>query len=178
MRSVTYLQPGQTYTCIGCHERRNTSPPNSYPAAARRQPSKITPGPQGSWPLSFQTLVQPVIQTHCLRCHKPGEEGEKFDLTAEKSYDSLVDYGKPSLRTHVNTRYDEGRSTAGACAARVSPLLKLISQDHYDVKLTADDTQRLITWMDTYAQRLGSFSKQQERQLRDLRQRMAPMLGN
>jgi len=178
MRSVTYVQPGQTYTCIGCHERRNTSPPNAYPAAARRQPSKITPGPAGSWPLSFQALVQPVIETRCVRCHKPGEEGEKLDLTAAKSYDSLVDYGKPSLRTHVLARYREGRSTAGACAARVSPLLKLISKDHYDVKLTADDTQRLITWMDTYAQRLGSFSKEQEQQLRDLRQRMAPMLEN
>jgi len=118
MRSATYVQPGQTFTCIGCHEPRNTSPPNAHAEARSREPSKITPGPEGSWPLDFQALVGPVLQEHCVECHKPGAEGEKFDLVPEQSYDSLVNYGKPSLREHVKARYDAGRSIAGACAPR------------------------------------------------------------
>ena len=176
MRSATYVQPGQTYTCIGCHEPRNTSPPNYQAAARSRGPSKITPGPEGSWPLDFQALAGPVLAEHCVECHKPGTEGEKFDLVPEKSYDSLVDFGKPSLREHVKARYGEGRSIAGACASAVSPLAKLLKEGHYDVKLTGDDWMRLYTWMDTYAQRQGSFGDQQEATLRQLRVDMAPIV--
>jgi hypothetical protein len=173
MRSATYVQPGQKHTCIGCHEPRNAAPPSLAPTAVLREPSRITPGPAGSWPLDFQTLVQPVMEKHCTGCHKPGADGSQFDLTAEKSYDTLVNYGDPSLKTHVMTRYRQGFSTAGACAAKTSPLIKLIDAGHYDVILTPDDWDRLITWMDTYGQRRGAFSEDQEQRLRDLRRRMA-----
>jgi len=178
MRSATYLQPGQRYSCIGCHEHRLTAPPNVRPLASRREPAKITPGPEGSWPLDFQQLVQPVLKKHCTACHQPGGKDPKFDLTAARSYDALLDYGKPSLRQHVRARYDEGRSVAGACASRKNPLWKFLEAGHYDGKLTADDRRRLTTWMDTYGQRLGSFDEKQEQRLRQLRRRMAPMLAD
>ncbi|OHB85146.1 MAG: hypothetical protein A2V98_25575, partial [Planctomycetes bacterium RBG_16_64_12] len=177
MRSATYMQPGQTHTCVGCHEPRNTSPPNHDPAAMKRDPSKITPGPEGSWPLDFHSLVGPVLAAHCTSCHKPGAEGEQFDLSGDKSYDSLVNYGSPSLREHVLARYGEGRSVAGACASAVNPLVKLLKEDHYEVKLLPDDWIRLYTWMDTYGQRQGSFGEDQERRLVELRRRMEPLLG-
>ncbi len=81
MRSGTYLQPGQTYACIGCHEHRTTAPPHHAPRAAARGPSKLTPGPEGSWPLDYATLVQGLLDRQCLACHQPGTKGEKFDLT-------------------------------------------------------------------------------------------------
>jgi hypothetical protein len=56
-------------------------------------------------------------------------------------------------------------------------LLQLLEQGHYDVTLDADARDRLITWMDTYAQRAGSFSPDQQRRLRELRKRLASMLG-
>jgi mono/diheme cytochrome c family protein len=164
-------------TCIGCHEQRNEAPPLSDPVAVHREPSKITPGPEGSWPLDYAQLVQPVLDRLCVECHKPGAESGKFDLTPQKSYDSMADYGDPSLRTHVTTRYREGRSKAGASAARVNPLWKLLDAGHYDVKLTPDDRMRLITWMDTYGQRQGHFSEEQAEELRELRRQMASMLA-
>ncbi len=175
MRSATYVQPGQKYTCIGCHEPRNTAPPSLAATALSRKPSRIAPGPTGSWPLDFQAMVQPVMEEHCVGCHKPGADGSDFDLTPEKSYDSLVNYGEPSLNTHVMTRYRQGFSTAGACAAKMNPLIKLIDQGHYDVKLATGDWNRLVTWMDTYGQRRGSFSEDQEERLRDLRREMASL---
>ncbi len=176
MRSATYLQPGQSYTCIGCHEHRNTAPPNIQPLATLRPPSKITPGVEGSWPLDYQVMVQPVLETNCVSCHQPDGEDPTLDLTAEKSYDTLVSYGSPSLRDHVGASYAAGRSIAGAGPAQTSALLKLLEEGHYDVRLTEADRQRLITWMDTYAQRLGSFDTAQQERLRELRRRMAPML--
>jgi hypothetical protein len=170
MRSAIYVQPGETTTCIGCHEPRNTAPPDVAPLAARREPSRLTPGPDGSWPLDFATLVQPVLDKRCVECHKPGTEGDDFDLTSAKAYASLTDFGSPSLRAHVVTRHRQGRSTAGGCAAARSPLLKLLGDGHYQVTLDPDDMQRLITWMDTYGQQSGSFSEGQEQRLQRLRQ--------
>ena len=178
MRSHTYVQPGQTHTCIGCHEPRNTAPPDLHAIAMKREPSKIAPGPEGSWPLDFLTLVQPVMEEHCVACHKPGAEGAEFDLTAANSYDALVNFGQPSLTDLMRTRYRQGRSVAGACGAKMNPLVKLLREGHYDVKLAPGQWERLITWMDTYGHRVGSFGADQEERLRRLRQRMAPMLAN
>jgi cytochrome c553 len=173
MRSATYVQPGQTMTCIGCHERRNTAPPNRLPLAALREPSRIAPGPAGSWPLHFDALVGPVLQQHCVRCHRRDGDSAPPDLTPERAYDSLCDYGQPSLRTHVQERYRQGRSTVGGGAAQLNPLVPLLRQGHHGVQLDPDAWSRLLTWMDTYGQRRGSFSEEQEEQLRQLRDRLA-----
>ncbi len=176
MRSATYLQPGQTTTCIGCHEPRNTAPHNANPTALRREPSKISPGPAGTWPLDYQQLVQPVLKQHCVECHQPGAEGSSFDLTDDHSYDSLVNYGSPSLKEHVLLRYLQGQSTAGACAASVNPLWQLLADGHYDVQLDSDERLRLVNWMDTYGQRSGSFDPHQADQLRSLREKTTAIL--
>jgi hypothetical protein len=181
MRSLTYVQPGQTVSCIGCHEPRNVTPSAARPAAALRAPSKIAVGPEGSWPLRFDRLVQPVLDKHCVRCHGPNgadEAAAKFDLTSSKAYENLISYGKPSLRDHVQKRYREGRSVVGAGAAQQSRLLALLldGDGHYDVRLEADGFARLVTWMDTYGQRSGSFSTDQEERLRQLRRRVAGLL--
>jgi hypothetical protein len=90
----------------------------------------------------------------------------------------LLDYGEPSLRTHVMSRYRQGRSTVGQCAARTSPLVKLLQKGHYDVQLDGDEWERLVTWLDLYGQQRGSFGEDQEQRLRQLRAQMAAMLAN
>jgi hypothetical protein len=177
MRSAIYLQPGETTTCIGCHEPRTTAPPRVAPRAASREPSLITPGPFGSWPLDYASLVQPVLDKHCVSCHQPGSEGETFDLTSESSFASLTNYGSPSLRTHIVTRHRQGRSTPGGCASQSSPLLRLIRDGHYGVELGTEDGCRLVTWMDTYGQQSGSFSDGQAEQLRRLRKNVSYLLA-
>ena len=42
-------------------------------------------------------------------------------------------------------------------------------QGHQGVQLDADARERLLTWLDTYAQRIGSFSDAQEQELGKLR---------
>jgi len=181
MRSTTHVQPGQTLSCIGCHEARNQAPPNKLPIAATRPPAKIRLGPQGTWPLRFDRLVQPVLNQHCIHCHNPEAKDElaaTFDLTPAKAYDSLVSYGAPSLRDHVLRRYRQGRSTENACAASCSPLLAELTkkEQHHNVQLTDRDLECLIIWMDTYAQRVGAFSKDQEHRLEELKKRYQNLL--
>jgi len=180
MRTLTCVQPGQTLSCVGCHEPRQSCPSNASPLALKREPSKIAVGPEGSWPLRFDQLVQPVLDRECVRCHRPDStESAKsaLDLTPANAWESLVSFGKPSLREHVLARYGAGRSIPGEGAAATSPLLKLLRDGHQGVQLGSDDLDRLVTWMDTYGQVRGSFSDDQEQRLRELRQQVAWMLG-
>ena len=187
MRTLTYTQPGQVQSCVGCHEPRQTCPGNAGPNALKprgagdlaREPSKITVGPEGSWPLRFDQLVQPILDRRCVQCHRPDStEAAKsaLDLTPANAYESLVAYGQPSLRDHVLARYNAGRSVVGEGAATTSPVLKLLRAGHHGVPLDEDDLERLVTWMDTYGQVRGSFSDDQERRLRELRAEIAPLL--
>ena len=182
MRTVTYVQPGQTLSCLGCHDRRDKVPPPVHAMALDRGPSKITPGPEGSWPLRFDRLVQPVLDKHCVSCHRPDaadKAAARFDLTAAKAYQGLINFGgKESVHDRVLARYKEGRSKALECDAAKSPLTPLLleGKGHYGVKLDADAVERLFTWMDTYGQHLGSFSADQESQLLALRKEWADLL--
>jgi len=181
MRSLTYVQPNQTLSCIGCHEHRDTAPATAPPPlAALDAPSKLTPGPTGSWPLRYDQLVQPVVEKHCVRCHSPTSDDAKaaqFDLSPAKSYGSLISYGGDDLK---NLAFEKDRSIAGNCPAQKSKLMALLTEGegHEGVRLDADSFNRLVTWMDTYAHVQGSFSDEQEEELRQLRQDWADLLAS
>ena len=174
MRSVTYLQPGETVSCIGCHEPRTMAPPVVRKLlAVRRKPSAITPGPDGSNPLSYPILVQPVLDKHCVRCHNPKKPDGKVVLTGQVqgrytvSYNALVSrvsYSSWGRRGNI-----EGRTTnPGFYGARGSPrVMKTLAKGHYRVKLTPGELSRVITWMDANALFYGTFDpKDQARQQR------------
>lgn len=180
MRSLTYVQPNTTLSCIGCHEHRDTAPMvDSPPLAAVRGPSKLTLGPNGSWPLEYDVLVQPVLDKHCVECHGPaGEDAKaaKFDLTAGKSYQALISYAGEDLK---NLAFEKPESAVGDSPARKAKVMALLTEGegHEGVRLDADSFDRLVTWMDTYAHLQGSFSEDQEQQLRRLRQDWAHLIA-
>jgi len=180
MRSLTYIQPGQTLSCIGCHESRQLVPPvATQPLAVQREPSKITPGPTGSWPLRFDRLVQPVLDKSCVSCHQSDSTNEiaaRLDLSPAVSYENLLSFSDKDLE---KLAFEKDRSIIGQCTAAQSKLLEALEngKGHEDLQLNNDDFIRLVTWMDVYAQRLGSFSEHQEEQLRELRLKMTPLLA-
>jgi hypothetical protein len=177
MRTLTYALPGQTLACIGCHENRESAPPVGHLLqASARAPSAITPGPAGSWPLRFDKLVQPVLDQHCVACHKPGApdiKAARLDLTAPRAYDTLLAFADEDLKKQA---FERDRSLPNQTVTSRSKLWTLLTQadGHEKLTLDADSLARLATWMDTYAQRQGHFSLEQEQQLialrRDLRQ--------
>jgi hypothetical protein len=83
MRSATYIKPGETLTCTGCHEGRHRSIAGNtkFPAAFRSAPSVIKPEMSGSNPFNYPLLVQTVWDKHCVECHnKEAENGKTFRL--------------------------------------------------------------------------------------------------
>ena len=123
----------------------STAPANRAALAARREPSRITPGPEGSWPLRFDHLVQPVLDRQCVSCHNPAKPDGGVVLTGQPqgrytvSYNALaprVPYsawgGKPGDFRVVNS---EPVSQPGFFGARNSSLMTLLRQGHEKVVL-------------------------------------------
>jgi hypothetical protein len=181
MRTLTYVLPRQTLSCVGCHESRETSPNISTDLmATRRKPSKITPGPNGTWPLRFDRLVQPVLNQSCVRCHNPNGKNKnaaRFDLTSTNAYNNLLSFADKDLEKLV---FEKDMSKVGHCPARESKLLKIMTEDknHGDVHLDQDSFNRLVTWMDTYAQKQGSFSEKQEQELIQFRRKTTSLFNH
>ena len=171
MRSVTYLQPGEHRSCLGCHEPRAAVPANRQGILAlQRPPSKIQPGPDGTRPFSYPRLVQPVLDMRCIQCHdgKTGDPKSRLVLTGEpagtftKSYESLKAYvrwyewGGGSI-TQIVTR-------PGRIGADQSPLLKVLEDSTHTkhVNLTEEERGRFYIWLDGNVPFYGTYDEKQQ----------------
>ena len=163
MRSGAYVQPGETYGCVGCHENRvgEAAPVSAKPAALARAPSKL----DGSYNLrglekgtpphlySFQREVQPVFTAKCVACHDYGKKaGEKLNLSGDRGAyfaTSYVDLWALGVVKCVGGGPAEIQP-AYSWGAHASKLTKKL-YGHAGVALTDDERDRLITWMDLNA---------------------------
>ena len=180
MRSATYIKPGESLTCLGCHEGRNfgTAAPTTFPAAFRRPASVIVPEVAGSNPWSYPRMIQPILDKHCIDCHATesaagktfplgrtvkqgprmsGRKGEFFE-----SYLNLEPYVF-MLRNAHTTRWDASefwapaRTFPGEFGTNKSPLWKLLKEGHYDVKLSPQELRAFALWMDNSADFYGAY---------------------
>ncbi|NLF73489.1 MAG: hypothetical protein GX575_31005 [Candidatus Anammoximicrobium sp.] len=173
MRSLTYVQPGERVSCVGCHEPKMTAPvtPLADLAALQRPASRIQPGPWDGRPFSYVEVVQPVLDQHCVRCHGGERTEGGIVLTGEpqgafsRSYVALMQDDRAFW--HVGTNPDNaakylvprfgGRnqiqmtSPGGLYGARGSRLMKLLREGHEGVKLAPADLRRLALWIDLNA---------------------------
>jgi Hydrazine synthase alpha subunit middle domain len=169
MRSEVYLQPGERRSCVGCHEPTGHTPP--YPSnliATSRAPSKLAAGPDGSKPMSFVRLIQPVLDRHCTACHSGdgSDKANQLDLTGKteswssKAYQSL----RPFLRWYEwgSATYRPISTLPGQVGADISPLTKIVEdKNHAEVfsKIPDEDRRRLWLWMDANGPFYGTFDR-------------------
>ncbi len=141
--------------------------------------SAATPDDAPSW---RQLLEKEwLLEAQCVRCHNPKADdvaAAKFDLTPPHAYHSLTHSGQPSLSDLVLTAYRDGVSTEGHNPAVLSAMLRQLTDPagHHGVKLDRASLDRFVTWMDTYAQRAGTFSPEQEQEMERLRHAWADLL--
>ncbi len=180
MRSLVYLQPGERRGCVGCHEDRHrastatdadadadAAPAPALALALQRPPSRIRPGPDGSRPFSYPRLVQPVLDRHCVRCHD-GKDPKRSVLTGEpdgvftKSYHALS--GRVSFSAWGRPDQNLEPLTAPLRFGTLgSPLRTYLEDGHGDVRLSAEERERLYTWMDANALFYGTFDPAEQR---------------
>jgi hypothetical protein len=169
MRSVTYLQPGENTGCIGCHEPAMRAPISSQRAMALdRPPSVIEAGPDGSNPLSYAILVQPVLDRKCISCHQRGKAEGQVILTGEIQGRYTASYNALAPRVPYSawagplgggrTHNCEPTTIPGYFGARGCGIMqKVLAGRHANVVLTQAEIDRLATWMDANALFYGTF---------------------
>jgi hypothetical protein len=162
MRSDTYVHPGETLMCQGCHQPRpSASASTSAPRAMLRAPSRIRPDVDGSNPLSFPRLVQPVLDRHCVACHdkepkaidlKPGD-WTKNHHRWYTSYENLRGFAF----FWDGAGWTTPRTIPGQFGARASKLYAILTEGHYDVKLPPEDLHRITLWLDSNSDFFGAY---------------------
>jgi len=168
MRSTTYVQPGETLSCVGCHEHRLTAPAptRSQPLALQRPPSRLEPGELGGRPFGFAEVVQPVLDRHCIRCHSGPEAKQGIVLTGEpaggftRSYVSLTrepPAGEPLVPRFAMRNQVQVTPAGGHCGALGSRLVTMLRAGHGDVALGDSDWRRLAAWIDCNAVFFGAY---------------------
>jgi hypothetical protein len=176
MRSVTYLQPGENASCVGCHEPRTSAPPpGSMAQALGRGSSRIAPAPDGANPLSYPLLVQPVLDRHCVECHDGSQGSNSPSRPAllsgvpeghySASYNALaprVSYTAWGLPGDFRVSNCEPLTQPDFFGARASALMKMLIEGHQEVELDPEDVERLVTWMDANALFYGTFNMEDQ----------------
>ena len=80
MRSWMTLQPGETASCVGCHESKNDAPPEGIAPslAIKAGPQDLLPfqGPPRGF--SFNREIQPILDRHCISCHNDAQKWQHW----------------------------------------------------------------------------------------------------
>ena len=154
MRSVVQLQPGEKRSCVGCHESRSITPRLEQTLALKQPAHELEAPPWGAVPFSYEAVVQPVWDRHCVRCHDAtDQQGLNFSGTwdADKipaSYRTLIAQGWVHyLDFGWNSGGNEKRDplTFGTLQSR---LWKVLDSGHYEVQLTPEEKHRVKCWTD------------------------------
>jgi len=175
MRTFIYLQPGETSSCVGCHEDRSNAPTVSR--ISQIKVHKLTPPKDSNYPggFSFQRTVQPILDKHCIRCHGLDKENKSgLSLLATPSmkksqrhygnklmrvvwgvdsYFSLARYAKVA---NVNMQTD--RSVPKDYGSHQAPLLKILNKGHHNVTLSNAEYTSLVRWLDLNCVNYGDWS--------------------
>ncbi|MHB1307552.1 MAG: HzsA-related protein [Limisphaerales bacterium] len=164
MRSGALVQSGEYAGCAGCHDNRLAAPPArlAAPLQALRRPPQRLEGWHGP-PRLFNYLaeVQPVFDRHCVRCHDFDQVGESKvilagdrDLVFNASYNELW---RKKLIHAIGAGPAEIQS-ARAWGSSRSRLLEFLDSRHYEVALSPEEFDRLVTWIDLNAPYYPSYA--------------------
>lgn len=176
MRSWMTAMPGETLSCVGCHDQQNSAPPVTQALALTKPPREITPWRGPTRGFSFVREVQPVLDRYCVGCHDgsagPGLAARPDFRAAppvhpqatEAGYNNATQF-TPSylaLRSYVRGHTIESDLhllTPCEFSADTTELIHLLRDGHHGVTLDAEGWDRLITWIDLNTPAHGTWSE-------------------
>ena len=159
MRSWFTAMPGESRSCVGCHEPPGTASPYNQQLGAK-PPDLITPWLGPARGFSFRRDVQPVLDRHCVSCHD-GTDAQPSLLSEDEialrggkgrnprlanftsAYVGLHPYVRrpgPESDLHLLNPLEYHHNT--------SELIQMLRKGHHGVQLEHEDLDRLITWID------------------------------
>jgi len=182
MTSAAQLMPGEKVSCTGCHEARQSAPASVAPLAARQPPRQLA-GFTGI--VDFPTLVQPVLDQYCIKCHQGGNPAGGYNFTGDKtryfsmSYDNLLGRsrsyrqhdmatgemlpaerakGKPLVHFFWLLRTPTAINAPLLTGSHASRLTEIIESKHCGQMLPLEARQRVYLWIDANVPYYGTYA--------------------
>ncbi len=169
MRTFVNLKPGETRSCVGCHEPRDQAPVPRLAKALSRPPAKLSaqPGDVAPRPLHYPTNVQPILDRHCISCHNGKDPKAIPDLRGElttmfnRSYENILQGGLvDTVREWHGITYAMQNAEAVppySHGSHRSRFITVLRAGHHDVKLSKEEWIKLVTWIDSGVPYYGSY---------------------
>jgi len=185
MRSWSTLQPGEIFSCVGCHENKNEAPPivSRETQAKKAGPEllKTFYGPPRGF--SFDKEIQPILDRHCVRCHT-GRETKPFSLLANQTIENnskrkwsdsyLALTQAHSVNPSSASFYYRGNQDGELVnwinnmsiptmlppyykGAAKSTLITILEQGHEGVKLSQEEMDKIACWIDLLVPYCGDY---------------------
>ena len=162
MHSFLIVQPGETTSCVGCHENRVQAPHaiKGDLLAMRRRPSRVKPIKDVPGVLDFPRDIQPILDKHCAECHNADRRDGKVDLSGDKTSMYTMSYWAIHNSRLVNDSRNLPKSnhepySYGSAASR---LMKLIDGSHHGAKLSDLEVKTVRLWIETSATYPGTYA--------------------
>ena len=172
MQSFLTLQPGETTSCVGCHEQRVETPRSGKPLLAlRRPPSRIQPIPDTPDVFDFPRDVQPILDKHCVSCHDYEAAKHGDPATGGPMAGGIILCGdRGPMFSHsyytltISAQFSDGRNLRKSnypprsLGSAASPLLRKLDGSHFDAKLSDHERTIVRLWIDSGAAYPGTYA--------------------
>jgi len=158
MRSWTLGMPGETVSCVGCHENQNQIAKPKRTIASTIKPHPLTPDAHGVRAINFEQDIQPILNRACIACHNTEKHAAGIDYTAGRMdsvdyWDGVRCFSKSYLQFHPYF-YRQGPETEMEVlnpyeySAYNSDMPQMLRAGHHGVKLTDEEMRTIYLWLD------------------------------
>jgi hypothetical protein len=161
MQSFLTVMPGETTSCVGCHESRTEAPPrlSRMPLAARQSPSQIEPILDVPDVIDYPRDIQPILDRHCLRCHDEDRREGDISLSGDRGPIFSISYYTMTARNLVA----DGRNALGnrpprSIGSSASRLMRFLDGSHYAARLSEQEHATVRLWIESGAAYPGTYA--------------------
>ena len=170
MQSFLTVQPGETTSCVGCHEQRTRTPQYRAPldglVAMRRAPSRIEPIADVPQVFDFPRDIQPILNALCVDCHgyektaRGGPRAGRLILSGDRG----PMYSHSYYMLNIARLYSDGRNQPRSnyeprqLGSSNSRILKMLDGSHYGVRATDHQEKMLRLWIESGGAYPGTYA--------------------
>jgi hypothetical protein len=173
MRSWSTLQPGESRSCVGCHEPKNAAPPSRgvITLAMRAGPEALEPEGDPTEGFSFARHVQPILDRRCVSCHDrqsvaDGESTISLEGSGPLDQDGLKRWSDayraladPKFTSWISPQSAPPMLPPYAAGAARSKLIEILTEGHEDVELSAGELEKIACWIDLAVPFSGDYTE-------------------
>jgi len=160
-----HTMPGETRSCVGCHEQRKGI---ALPSTSRLSTAARKPPVQPAMPkwgthgiIEYESVVQPVFNRYCTRCHSGATPKANLNLSGDRttvynmSYMELTDrmlvhFTPGTGNTHAQPSNDYDEQAPLSRGSVLSKLTRHIQDPKHSKKaIPLEDQLKVFLWVDS-----------------------------